>query len=107
MILKTGLLYQQSSPGPADTTAFQLGFDDIIRQMARPGSHQPNIGDPSLHWAAFEHPKLRRFPHPSKLELQPKYLGGGEDGFVFKAEINEHPVAVKIVRRVRQSRGHS
>jgi hypothetical protein len=62
-------------------------------------SQEPNIGDPSLHWADFKHPKLRRFPGSSNLELQNHYLGGGVDGFVFKAEIGEqHPVAVKIVR---------
>ncbi|KAB5576235.1 hypothetical protein GE09DRAFT_619468 [Coniochaeta sp. 2T2.1] len=67
-------------------------------------SDQPNIGDPSLHWADFETPKLRRFPHSNNpcLELPNNYLGGGVDGFVFKAEIDGHPVAVKIFLHNRQ-----
>lgn len=60
-------------------------------------SKQPKVGDPPLRWAAFENPKLRRFPGPSDFQLE-DYLGGGEDGFVFKAHIEEQgPVAVKVV----------
>lgn len=60
-------------------------------------SRQAKVGDAPLHWAAFENPKLRRFPGSSDFQLE-DYLGGGEDGFVFKAHIEEQgPVAVKIV----------
>lgn len=60
-------------------------------------SKQPKVGDPPLHWVAFENPKLRQFPGLSDFQLE-DYLGGGEDGFVFKAYVEEQgPVAVKVV----------
>ncbi|KAH8909999.1 hypothetical protein BR93DRAFT_445142 [Coniochaeta sp. PMI_546] len=66
-------------------------------------SEQPNIGDPSLRWADFEHAKLRRFPSEYDFQLQNHYLGGGIDGFVFKAKINGQPTAaVKIFPHNRQ-----
>ncbi|OIW22697.1 hypothetical protein CONLIGDRAFT_587014 [Coniochaeta ligniaria NRRL 30616] len=65
-------------------------------------SQEPNVGDPPLGWENFLHPKLRRFPGSSEFELE-LYLGGGVDGFVFKAKVDEqHTVAVKIFYHDRQ-----
>lgn len=59
-------------------------------------SQSLKTGDPPLSWTDFKKPKLRKFAGPTDFQLQ-EYLGGGEDGSVFKAFIQHQPVAVKIV----------
>ncbi|KAI8725733.1 hypothetical protein NCS52_00145100 [Fusarium sp. LHS14.1] len=59
-------------------------------------------GSPPLSWKDFKRPRLRRFSPPSDLQLQ-EYLGGGEDGFVFKTQADEQTLmAVKIFYHNRQ-----
>jgi hypothetical protein len=62
-------------------------------------SQAPKIGDPpKSDWAAFEQPRLRRFPDPDGLKLR-RFLGRGTQGFVFKAKIGEgRELTVKFVR---------
>ncbi|KAI8673168.1 hypothetical protein NCS56_00782200 [Fusarium sp. Ph1] len=59
-------------------------------------------GGPLLSWKDFKRPRLRRFSPPSNFQLQ-EYLGGGEDGFVFKTQADEQTLmAVKIFYHNRQ-----
>jgi len=62
-------------------------------------SPHPKVGDPpQLGWEDFQKPQLRRFPGSSHDFQWQEYLGGGEDGFVFKASIDGRgSVALKIV----------
>ena len=53
---------------------------------------------PRSDWAAFEQPRLRRFPDPDGIRLK-GFLGRGREGFVFRAETRKGcQVAVKFVR---------
>lgn len=61
-------------------------------------STQPKRGNPPLHWAAFENPKLGRFPGGLNGFRLGDYLGGGEDGFGFKPHVEEYGfIAIKVV----------
>ena len=67
----------------SDTMASELNLPFI--------SHDPKIGDPpSLSWASFETPKLRRFPYPTQFEFL-EWLGSGLDGIVVKVTAEEYP----------------
>jgi hypothetical protein len=62
-------------------------------------SQEPLSGEPSLLWHHFRRPRLRRFPDSADNLKLGRYLGGGIDGFVFKARVRgqTESLAVKIV----------
>ncbi|KAM5347284.1 hypothetical protein ACJ41O_010289 [Fusarium nematophilum] len=63
-------------------------------------SLDPKPEDPTLSWKNFQKPKLWRFPKP-EVQLQ-EYVGGGEDGLVFKSQMDGQDVAIKVFRHNRQ-----
>ncbi|KPM35936.1 hypothetical protein AK830_g10644 [Neonectria ditissima] len=85
-------LDSQSPPSSGGTAAQQ---PEVTLPFTSP---LPKVGDPSLDWEEFKHPKLRRFPRHSDINLG-RFIGRGVDGLVIKARLrgSEDCVAVKIV----------
>ncbi|KLU90694.1 hypothetical protein MAPG_10546, partial [Magnaporthiopsis poae ATCC 64411] len=60
-------------------------------------SEEPKVGDPSYEWESFKSPKLREYPKPPTSLRFKKFIGGGEEGVVFRARTeSDVPVAVKV-----------